>query len=317
MSCARWRRRICRGPTTASPIRAIRHRSCLATSTASTASAAVAEMPIGRKVTTAATASSSIEAGVRRRSMHTVRTMTTGRRGSAAAALRAAIVIGFGLLVCACQTDQKITAAPDVPYDYRLRHPITITEAERTLQIFIGANRGELTAEQRAELLAFAQTWKQEATGGVLIDLPTGTVNEGSAAAALREIQSILAATGVPPKAMMVRNYPANARTQATVRITYPKITAQAGPCGMWPEDIGPSYNRNYFENQPHWNFGCASQRNLAAMVENPSDLVQPQHETPPYTMRRTKVMEKYREGESTATQYPNPNAAKISDFGQ
>ena len=249
--------------------------------------------------------------------MHTVRTMITGRRGSAAAALRAAVVTGLGLLVCACQTDQVTTAAPSVPYDYRLRHPITITEAERTLQIFIGSNRGELTAEQRAELLAFAQTWKQEATGGVLIDLPTGTVNEGASAASLREIQSILAATGVPPKSMMVRNYPANSRTLATVRITYPKITAQAGPCGMWPEDIGPSYNRDYFENQPHWNFGCANQRNLAAMVENPSDLVQPQHETPPYTMRRTKVMEKYREGQSTATQYPNANAAKISDFGQ
>jgi|HubBroStandDraft_6_1064221.scaffolds.fasta_scaffold272191_2 pilus assembly protein CpaD len=249
--------------------------------------------------------------------MHTVRTMSTGRRGSAAAALRAAIVTGFGLLVCACQTDQATTGAPNVPYDYRLRHPISITESERTLQIFIGANRGELTAEQRAEVLAFAQTWKQEATGGVLIDLPTGTVNEGAAASALREIQSILAATGVPPKSMMVRSYPANARTLATVRITFPKITAQAGPCGMWPEDMGPSYTRDYFENQPHWNFGCASQRNLAAMVENPSDLVQPQHETPAYTMRRTKVMEKYRDGESTATAYPNANAGKISDFGQ
>src|ERR1700692_2234162 len=232
---------------------------------------AAVEVPISRKVTTAATASSSINAGVRRRSMHTVRTMLTGRRGSAATALRAAIVIGFGLLVCSCQTDQRITAAPDVPYDYRLRHPITITEAERTLQIFIGSNRSELSAEQRAEVLAFAQTWKQEATGGVLIDLPTGTVNEAAAAAALREIQSILAATGVPPKSMMVRNYPANARTLATVRITYPKITAQAGPCGMWPEDIGPTFNRDYFENPPHWNLGCASQRNLAAMDENPS----------------------------------------------
>jgi pilus assembly protein CpaD len=248
--------------------------------------------------------------------MHTARTTITGRRGRRAAALRAAVVTSLGLLVCACQNDGVTTAAPNVPYDYRLRHPITITEAERTLQIFIGANRSELTAEQRADLLAFAQTWKREATGGVLIDLPTGTVNEAAAAGALREIQSILAATGVPPKAMMVRNYPANSRTQATVRVTYPKITAQAGPCGMWPEDIGPSFNRDYFENQPHWNLGCATQRNLAAMVANPSDLVQPQPETPPYTMRRTKVMEKYRDGESTATKYPDQNAAKISDFG-
>jgi pilus assembly protein CpaD len=84
----------------------------------------------------------------------------------------------------------------------------------------------------------------------------------------------------------------------------------------MWPEDIGPTLNRGYFENQQYWNFGCANQHNLAAMVENPEDLVQPRSETPAYTMRRTQVIEKYRQGESTATQYPNANSGKISDFG-
>jgi pilus assembly protein CpaD len=133
----------------------------------------------------------------------------------------------------------------------------------------------------------------------------------------LHEIQSILAASGVPPNTMMVRSYPANARTLATVRVTYPKITAQAGPCGVWPEDIGPGFYRDYFENQPSWNLGCATQRNLAAMVANPSDLVQPQVETPAYTMRRTFMVEKYRRGESPATLYPNANAGRISDFGQ
>jgi pilus assembly protein CpaD len=250
--------------------------------------------------------------------MHTLRTMIAGRRRSTALALRAAIVTGLGVLVCACQTDQgQIAAAPNVPYDYRMRHPITLTEAEHTLQLFIGSNRSALTAAQRAELLAFAQTWKAEATGGVLIDLPTGTANEQSAGGSLREIQSILAATGVPPNAMMVRTYPASKYAMATVKITYPKITAQAGPCGIWPEDIGPGFNRDYFENQPSWNFGCATQRNLAAMVANPSDLVQPQPETQAYTMRRTDVMQKYRQGQSTATTYPNTNAGKITDFGQ
>jgi pilus assembly protein CpaD len=253
--------------------------------------------------------------------MHTLRTSMTGRRGSrrgsrrgVAVAWRAAVVVGFGLSACACQTDQ-ITAAPDVPVDFRMRHPITITEAPHTMQLFIGANRGSLTPEQRAELLAFAQTWKAEATGGVLIDLPTGTVNERSSADALHEIQSILAATGVPAQSMMVRSYPANTRTFATVRVTYPKITAQAGPCGVWPKSIGPAFDRDYFENQPAWNFGCTTQRNLAAMVDNPSDLVQPHSESPAYTMRRTQVLDKYRQGQSTASQAPAASA-KISDFG-
>jgi pilus assembly protein CpaD len=84
----------------------------------------------------------------------------------------------------------------------------------------------------------------------------------------------------------------------------------------MWPKDIGPTEDPEHFENKQYWNFGCASQHNLAAMVDNPHDLVQPRSETPPYTMRRTQVVEKYREGQSTATQYGNGTSAKISDFG-
>jgi len=249
--------------------------------------------------------------------MQTVCTMIADRRVDAAVALRAIVVAGFGLLACGCQTDQ-IAAAPDVPYDYRMRHPITLTEAERTLQIFIGSNRSALTAQQRADVLAFAQTWKREATGGVLIDVPTGTANAQASASAVHEVRSILAATGVPPDTMMVRSYAASATALAPVRVTYPKIMAQAGPCGLWPQDIGPSFNRDYFENTPSWNFGCATQRNLAAMVENPSDLVQPHAETPVYTMRRTEVLQKYRKGENTATQRPfPPDSGKITDFGQ
>ena len=86
----------------------------------------------------------------------------------------------------------------------------------------------------------------------------------------------------------------------------------------MWPEDIGPSIkNKSYYDNKSYWNFGCASQRNLAAMVENPSDLVQPRPETPVYTARRNTVFDKYRKGTSTATQYPQSDSAKLSDVGQ
>ncbi len=245
--------------------------------------------------------------------MHPVRTMIAGRRSVARVVFRGAVVVGCALLVCACNTDQQVAGVPDVPTDYRMRHPITITEGERTHQILIGSNRSTLTPTQRAEVLAFAQTWRHESTGGVVVDLPVGGSNERASADALREIQSILVASGVPPQGIVVRSYRAGERTLATIRITYPKITAQAGPCGLWPQDIGPSANRDYFENQPPWNFGCANQRNLAAMVDNPADLVQPRGETPAYTMRRTTVVEKYRAGTSTASQYPSTDSAKIS----
>jgi pilus assembly protein CpaD len=184
--------------------------------------------------------------------------------------------------------------------------------------LFIGSKRGTLTGEQRAEVLAFADEWRREATGGVIIDLPAGSNNQAAAAQALREVRALLAAAAVPPEAVNIRPYRSRDPNKLlTMKLHYPRITADAGPCGLWTDDFSPTYTRAHFENLEHWNFGCASQRNLAAVVENPADLVQPRAETPPYTGRRTTVLDKYHRGESTATTYTDPNKGKISDVGQ
>ena len=72
--------------------------------------------------------------------------------------------------------------------------------------------------------------------------------------------------------------------------------------------------NTNYSENKSYHNFGCANQRNLAAMIDNPSDLEQPRSETAVYTARRTAAFEKYRKGEPTTTVYSDTDKAKLSD---
>ena len=248
--------------------------------------------------------------------MQTVPALTAGCR-SAGNALRAAAVAAGALLVCACNTDQQATVAPNVPTDFRQRHPITLQESQRTLQVFIGSNRGELNPTQRAQVLSFGIGWKRAATGGIIVERPVGTGNERAAADSMREIVSILAAAGLPPQSIAVQTYPATGASVAPVLIGYPKIVAQAGPCGLWPQDVGPSLNRAWTENQPPWNFGCAEQHNLAAMVADPSDLVQPRGETPAYTMRRVKVLSNYAQGQATSTETTSSNTGKISSVGQ
>jgi pilus assembly protein CpaD len=249
--------------------------------------------------------------------MQTDRTIFAGRRAVARVVLRAAIAASCALSVCGCNTDQQVAgAAPEVATDYRLRHPITLQESDHTFELFVGSNRGELNATQRAQVASFGLSWKREATGGVVVDRPVGSSNEMASSDAMREIVSILAASGLPPQSIVVRTYTATGPNLATVRISYPKISGQAGPCGLWPQNIGPSMNKDYFENRPPWNFGCAIQRNLAAMVDNPADLVQPRGETAAYTPRRTTVLEKYRAGSPTGESSENA-AAKISDIGK
>ena len=108
----------------------------------------------------------------------------------------------------------------------------------------------------------------------------------------------------------------------ASIKISYTKLMAEAGPCGLWPHDLGPAWDRTYTENRPYWNLGCASQRNLAAMVDNPTDLVQPRGDAPAYTARRSVALDKYRKGETPGGAYPADSGngydnGKISDVGK
>jgi pilus assembly protein CpaD len=231
----------------------------------------------------------------------------------------AGMMLLAGLALAGCKQATMTTGiADDAPADYRQRHPITVTEGERTLEMFIGKSRGGLNPAQSADVAAFAHAWKRESTGGIVIDVPAGTVNAYAANDALQEVRAILSASGVPPTAIATRPYqPADPRIMANMKLIYPKMVASAGPCGQWPKDIGPSFDRKYNENGQHYNFGCSAQRNLAAMVENPADLVQPRGETPSSAARRSFMLDKYRKGEGTATIYPDADKGKISDVGK
>src|SRR5947209_15953013 len=228
---------------------------------------------------------------------------------------------GLSIALCACNTITPTTGelTAGIPNDYRQRHPIAIQEANRSVELFVGNSRGGLSASQRADVMGLAQTWLREGTGAIDADVPTGTPNARAAADAFREVRALLAASGVPARGVVVRNYhPDDPRQLATIRLNYPKISAVAGPCGLWPEDLGPSiHNPSYLENKPYYNFGCAYQRNMAAMVDNPADLVQPRPETPPYTARRLTAYEKYKKGNATTTTYPEADKAKLSDTGK
>lgn len=239
-------------------------------------------------------------------------------RASAARLFGALLGLSAALGACTPQTANEIVTA-STPDDYRFRHPIAVTEANRSIVVFVGHARGGLSGPQRIDVAGLAQIWMREGTGAIIADVPVDTANARAAAASFTEIKSVLMAAGVPSHAITLRHYhPDDPRTLPTIRLSYPKITAVAGPCGLWPQDLGPNIdNVAYNENRSYHNFGCATQRNLAAMIDNPADLEQPRPETPAYTPRRSVAFEKYRKGATTTTTYPEAEKAKLSDTGK
>ena len=183
------------------------------------------------------------------------------RRSPRTLAMHLLAVAGLAAVLAGCQHTQEVAEAPLPPNDYRLRHPIAIRKASARSSCSSAARGGTLTPAQRADVADFALSWKREATGGVIIDLPAGTPNQRAARDATPEIRAMLVAAGIPGGSISVQSHRvADPARLATVRLNYPKMTAAAGPCGLWPEDLGPAYyNRGYLENRQYWNFGCAS----------------------------------------------------------
>lgn len=231
--------------------------------------------------------------------------------------LGALVVAAAALGGCNLTGDVATTAT--VPDDYRLRHPIAVTEGEQSIVVFVGRGRANLTETQRDDVMGLARNWRREGTGTIAIDVPVETPNARAAQTVYQEIRGLLASTGVPGNAITRRSYQMDdPRALPTIRLSYPKMAAVAGPCGLWPADLGPNiFDPGYNENKQYSNFGCANQRNLAAMVANPSDLEQPRSEAAAYTPRRTIAFDKYRKGEPTATNYPETEKAKLSDAGK
>lgn len=242
--------------------------------------------------------------------------LKVGRRRALGVGVRGMLIATLAAALAGCNKTTVADTTGGIPAAYRDRHPITMKEGKKSLTLLVGAGRGGLSPMQRAEVLAFAQNWKRDATGGVTIDRPVSGANERAANDTLKEALSIIVQAGVPNNGIGIRPYHPGANHGA-LRLNYPLMVADAGPCGLWPDDLGASYDPKHYENRQYYNFGCATQRNLAAMVAEPADIVQPRAEGAAYNAKRTFGVDKWRKGESPATTYPDANKGSVSEVAK
>src|ERR1700751_2995418 len=92
--------------------------------------------------------------------------------------LRLAVaLVGLSTILGGCHYASEQYVASGAADDYRLRHPIAITEATKTTVVFVGHGRGGLTATQRDDVMGLARTWVREGPGGVPAERPGDSPN--------------------------------------------------------------------------------------------------------------------------------------------
>ena len=192
-----------------------------------------------------------------------------------------------------CGTNPDKNATGSIPDDYRTRHPIVLTETAQTMDLPIATGDRQLTFAMRDNIRGFAQDYESKSKGTVQIMLPQGSANAGAAAALRKQVRATLVNEGVPNKLIIETGYGAAGQGDAApIRLAFVSTTAKTNTCGQWPEDL----TLNTMENRQYYNFGCATQANLAAQIANPMDLVGPRGMTPIDAERRATAIQDYRE---------------------
>lgn len=213
-------------------------------------------------------------------------------------ARRVAVALLLPLALAGCKHNEQGTQVAGVALvDPAQRHPILVSQQPQSLEIHVSAGSNGLSPKAHGDLLAFADRARASDAGNsrLIIAAPSGGSNEVAAMHAVGQIRHVLSENGFPEASIAVEAYHDEFDRNPPVRVSYLRYIAEAPECGAWPTNLAREPN-----NLPYPNLGCANQRNLAAMVANPADLLGPRTESDRASERRDATWDKYVNGEST-----------------
>jgi pilus assembly protein CpaD len=188
------------------------------------------------------------------------------------------------------------------------RHRITVSEASERVEIPVNAGDSALSAGDRASLRTFASGYLRYGHGSLILSTPAGGSNADAAATLAQQARMSLVDAGVSYAAIAPSTYD-GVGGAAPIIVSFTRFEAEAPDCRpLYEQDLAHQSN-----NQPWESFGCATQANLAALIEDPADLENPRDSEARDSIRRATVMEAYRDGEQTHAERTQDERITIS----
>jgi len=193
------------------------------------------------------------------------------------------------LLAGSCAAPNGDGPTPGNFSDPTANHPIAVEPAYRSVKLPFSAADAGLMPDDSARFNDFVSRYLSSGNGAISITAPAG------GEAAISYFGERLASMGVPRNHILVgTRQPGD--NDARVELSYMSYSAHVENCSNdWPTDWGDTW-----DNAPTPNFGCAVQKNMAAALADPRDMVEPRPMDAPDAARRATVLGKYDKGEVT-----------------
>jgi len=234
----------------------------------------------------------------------------SSRKSPLTVSLTAAVVVIVGLAGCRGSGPQYAEIRGVSIADPSARHPISVSKAPVQMDIEVPRGSSGLTRSQASGLKAFVARYRTEGEGQIIVSAPSGGSNEYAIVNSVANVRDVIHGSGIPGHVVSMEPYYVSGRSNPPIKVSFTTLVAKGPECGRWTESLSKSDR-----NDNHENFGCTQQKNLAAMVANPRDLVDPRGLDPRSSRRRDTIYDKWIAGEVTsADKSQDERAGTISE---
>lgn len=201
-----------------------------------------------------------------------------------------------------------LSACTAVPSHYgpvENRNKITVAESVERMELYVQSNGLNLSARDQDAMGNFIAQYARFGEGPLYLNIPGVSASGIGVREAQDLISNQLAGMGIGQGAIQIGQYDAAPNTPAPVVVSYRRLSTVAMDC-----QAGASYTHTG-DNEPYGGYGCTQSANLAALIDNPRQLLMPYDVSPISGARRAIVLGKYVKGENTGT--PRPTGQEIS----
>lgn len=197
-------------------------------------------------------------------------------------------LVAMVAVVGACSSSKR---ADHPRYSATGRHQIVVTQNERTLAVPFGVDEGTLAPHVLAPVQVFADDFVDQGGGTLFIDVADGQDND-RLAGKLTYLGGELRKRGVKESELVVRSVTSGG--SAGISLAYAKYSASVPGCPDWSQSM-----QGFHRNVTHSNFGCSVRGNLAKMLANPRDLVEPREFSEADATQASRAISTLRSGEA------------------
>ncbi|MDA8233122.1 MAG: CpaD family pilus assembly lipoprotein [Magnetospirillum sp.] len=222
-------------------------------------------------------------------------------RMAAGALAVAALLVG----VAAC------SSADLAEQDYRQHYPVGVANHTAVAVVTQPEAGRPFSAQDAMALEQIGKDHLRRGSGPVTVTVAPSSGGADAKAAAQAFGERVAAAIRVPPADVKVVVAAGTAQRPDTALVEAPVWVAEIPECGNFDTQPTPDW-----QNGSSPNFGCATQRNIGLMVQDPADLVRMRESSGREGSRSADVLDKYGRGVATGSAKEAGGSSNISNVG-